>query len=455
MRTPETGFTQNFTLFDETLRYTIRFQNTGNDTAFNITIRDQLPPELDLATFEPGVASHAYEATLHEDGLAEFHFRNILLPDSTTNEPGSHGFVSFRIRTNSGLAENTVVGNSAGIYFDFNAPVLTDTIESVMVSAFPTPVASFTWAAAGLNFNFTDGSLNAPASWHWDFGDGTTSTEQNPAHVFPGAGNFQVCLIAVNSLGADTFCQQIQIILPPTAAFNFSTNGLTATFTDLSSNNPTEWLWDFGDGQSSTLQNPAHTYANGGGWQVCLTVSNPAGSGTTCKFIFAFLVPQAAFSFTINELEVNFTDNSSNDPSTWHWNFGDGASSSEQNPTHVFAQTGNYEVCLTAANQAGEDVFCDTVQVISTGSGEVFGSGGISILPNPVSEWLTVVFENLPRQGTSVCLRNSLGQVVGAPTEVFGRYNSLDVSGLPDGMYLLEVLENGKVTATARFVAAK
>lgn len=212
LRIPENGFVQNFTLFGEELLYTIRFQNTGNDTAFNIVIRDQLSPKLDWTTFIPGAGSHPYEATLHQNGLVEFHFRNIRLPDSTTNEPASHGFVNFRIRARAGIDENTVIENTAGIYFDFNPPIRTNTVENVMVSAFPFPAAAFTWSADGLQVAFTDNSTNTPSTWVWDFDDGTSSTEQNPMHHYTASGTYNVCLTVANALGEDTHCESVQVI---------------------------------------------------------------------------------------------------------------------------------------------------------------------------------------------------------------------------------------------------
>ncbi|MDO8367891.1 MAG: T9SS type A sorting domain-containing protein, partial [Saprospiraceae bacterium] len=108
------------------IEYRIRFQNTGNDTAFLIRIFDTLPPTLDPATIRPIAASHPYTWDVTANGQIIFTFANILLPDSTTNEPASHGFVSFRISQKPGLADGTFVDNSAAIYFDFNEPVLTN-----------------------------------------------------------------------------------------------------------------------------------------------------------------------------------------------------------------------------------------------------------------------------------------------------------------------------------------
>ncbi|MCG8329020.1 MAG: T9SS type A sorting domain-containing protein [Chitinophagales bacterium] len=123
----------NYTQIDETLFYTIRFQNTGNDTAFTVRILDQLAPELDWETFQPLSASHAYKATLFPDGEVEFLFEDILLPDSIVNEPGSHGYVAFSIALKDGLEDFTAVKNTARIYFDYNEPIITNTTTNTIV----------------------------------------------------------------------------------------------------------------------------------------------------------------------------------------------------------------------------------------------------------------------------------------------------------------------------------
>ncbi|MBC7777373.1 MAG: PQQ-binding-like beta-propeller repeat protein [Phycisphaerae bacterium] len=109
------------------IEYTIRFQNTGNDTAFLVVLRDELPATLDPASIRPIAASHAYTWDVAGNGLLSFTFPNILLPDSTTNEPESHGFVSFRISQKPNLPDGTLILNNASIYFDFNDAVVTNT----------------------------------------------------------------------------------------------------------------------------------------------------------------------------------------------------------------------------------------------------------------------------------------------------------------------------------------
>jgi len=112
----------------------------GNDVAYDVVIRDTLDANLDRESFRLLGSSHAEQlnTSMSDDGILTFEFRDIFLPDSTSNFEGSQGYVSYLIRTIDGLAENTPVTNSAGIYFDLNPPVITNTTESIMVSELPT-----------------------------------------------------------------------------------------------------------------------------------------------------------------------------------------------------------------------------------------------------------------------------------------------------------------------------
>lgn len=112
----------------QTLTYQINFQNTGNDTAFRVAIRDTLSQYLDISTIKMIAASHAYDVQLLSNQTLEWVFNNILLPDSHTNEPLSHGYVRFSIKPKKGIALNTVIENKAAIYFDYNDPIITNTV---------------------------------------------------------------------------------------------------------------------------------------------------------------------------------------------------------------------------------------------------------------------------------------------------------------------------------------
>lgn len=123
---------ENLVLMNEPLSYTIRFQNTGNDYAKNVVVIDTLSSALDLETFEVVAASHNLKTNYTSDGVVEFRFDNIMLLDSTTNEPESHGFVKYRIKAKKDLPDNTVIENTAHIYFDYNPAVVTNTTMNTM-----------------------------------------------------------------------------------------------------------------------------------------------------------------------------------------------------------------------------------------------------------------------------------------------------------------------------------
>ncbi|MEZ4884979.1 MAG: choice-of-anchor L domain-containing protein [Chitinophagales bacterium] len=150
-----------FAYIADTIQYTVRFQNTGNDTAFNIRIEDTLDKKLDWTTFHPITASHDYRTELNrETGLATFYFNDILLPDSTTNEVESHGFVTFGIASLEGIEDKTKIENTASIFFDFNPPIITNTATLTLlqqvetgievldnrysIRVFPNPFSDFT-----------------------------------------------------------------------------------------------------------------------------------------------------------------------------------------------------------------------------------------------------------------------------------------------------------------------
>ena len=111
---------------NQKMEYRIRFQNTGTDTAFTVVIRDTLSTDFDIFSVQSGVSSHPYTFRMYGPRILEWTFNNIMLPDSNVNEPLSNGFVLFEVNQQPNLAEGTVLENSAGIYFDFNAPIITN-----------------------------------------------------------------------------------------------------------------------------------------------------------------------------------------------------------------------------------------------------------------------------------------------------------------------------------------
>jgi uncharacterized repeat protein (TIGR01451 family) len=127
---------------DLDLTYTIRFQNTGTDTAFFVKVIDTLDVNFDVTTFELLAASHEVNYSLN-DRILSFKFHDILLPDSIKDEPGSHGFIKYRIRNKAGISSNTIVRNSAAIYFDYNLPIFTNEVSNVYVENLPQIITDY------------------------------------------------------------------------------------------------------------------------------------------------------------------------------------------------------------------------------------------------------------------------------------------------------------------------
>jgi PKD repeat protein len=160
----------------------------------------------------------------------------------------------------------------------------------------PTPptaafVGSPTSGTIPLTVSFTDQSTGSPTTWSWTFGDGGTSTAQNPDHTYTSAGTYTVSLTVTNAAGSDGFTRNGYISVgtppPPTAAFSgaptVGTYPLAVSFTDESSGAPTSWSWTFGDGGTSTLANPSHTYTAAGTYTVTLDVTNAYGSDSLTR----------------------------------------------------------------------------------------------------------------------------------------------------------------------------
>ncbi|MCC4765510.1 PKD domain-containing protein [Methanosarcina sp. DH1] len=231
------------------------------------------------------------------------------------------------------------------------------------------PVANFTTSVpnASLTIQFNDTSSYHPTSWEWDFGDNNTSTEQNLTHKYSKAGNYTVTLTASNVAGSNTTTKEKSVnktLQTPVA--NFSSNvssgkaPFSVKFTDKSTEIPTKWNWSFGDGKASTQQNPEHQYSKAGMYTVTFTASNAAGSNTTTKENYMKVTGKTVANFTSNAtrghvpLTVQFTDFSQN-ATGWNWDFGDGTSSSDQSPVHVYFPAGTHNVNLTVTNENETD----------------------------------------------------------------------------------------------------
>ncbi len=229
------------------------------------------------------------------------------------------------------------------------------------------PVANFsnnfTEGYAPLTVQFIDLSENV-TQWKWDFGDKGTSTEKNPVHTYSVAGNYNVNLTVSNENGNSSKLATISVLQPILPVANFSsdiTEGfapLTVQFTG-NSENATGWNWDFGDEGTSTEKNPVHIFSAAGNYNVNLTASNENGTNSKLAIISVLqpvVVPVANFTSNVTEgyapLTVAFTDLSEN-VTEWKWDFGDGDTSTDQEPVHIYSAAGSYNVSLIANNEDG------------------------------------------------------------------------------------------------------
>jgi PKD repeat protein len=346
-----------------------------------------------------------------------------LTSSSATNNTWSPGGQTSASVLVTGNGSYTVVVTNQGCASNPSAPV-TITVQ-------PLPVAQYTATTAGLNATFTDNTLNTPISWSWSFGDGNTSTLQNPTHTYAAAGSYSVCLTATNACGINVSCQTVTVCQPPAAAFSNTANLLQLSFTDASTGVPTSWSWDFGDGGTSTSQNPTHTYAAPGTYNVCLTATNACSTSTRCQNVTVVCpAPVAGFSTIVLGFQANFTvQSTSTGTPTYLWDFGDGGTSVLFNPSHTYAVGGLYNVCLTMTTECGTDTYCDTISVacptpgtnfsfagnlasmaftdLSSNSPNAwawdFGDGGTSTLQNPTHTYAVIGLFNVCLTATNDC----------------------------------------------------
>lgn len=254
------------------------------------------------------------------------------------------------------------------------------------------PIASFTWlpveptVLADVEFNDTsvdiDGSV---ASWFWDFGDEGTSFQEDPAHQYDDKGNFTVTLVVTDDDGASgsVSLEVLLVNVGPSAGFTFDpdegTVGVDVRFMDRSSDpegKALEYLWNFGDGVTSTAMNPLNAFDSSGTKSVSLTVTDDEGASDVITreiMVYPNVRPTADFSFspeggTINDV-FYFVDESVDEDGSvvsWSWDFGDGDTSSRREPDHRFSDSGVHHVTLTVEDDDGnQDSISKPVMVVN------------------------------------------------------------------------------------------
>jgi PKD repeat protein len=306
------------------------------------------------------------------------------------------GITPATARTDSvGRAEaHVVLGDKVGLQTgEATVEVAGDTATPATFSAVAdaadnrSPTADFSFSCEQLTCQFTESSADLDGSltdWTWRFGDGSTSEDREPSHTYDASGTYTVRLTVTDDGGAtDESSDDVTVTAPseppsnqpPQAQFDISCQDLRCTFADKSEDDGSieGWQWDFGDGGTSTQRNPSHTYESEGRYDVVLTVTDDEGAEDSRTRTAepeepapppppppppppVNDPPDAEFELECQELRCTFVDRSTDGDGSvvsWQWNFGDGGSSTQRNPTHDYAAGGQYEVLLMVTDDDG------------------------------------------------------------------------------------------------------
>jgi len=275
---------------------------------------------------------------------------------------------------------------------------------------------------------------------HWDVTSsisGSSTTTFGYARYLPGSGTAAFYKIPLAFLVVKSPIPAVTPVAAFTANITSGTAPLTVAFTDESTNTPTGWAWMFGDGSTSTEQSPVHEYTAAGTYTVTLTATNAGGSNTATQTNYiavtaAVVAPVANFTATPTSgaapLTVQFTDASTNTPTSWAWTFGDGVTSTTQNPSHEYTAAGTYTVTLTATNSAGYDIE-EKTGYITVSAAPVTNTVNLSADADSYIRWGTA-YEN-SNFGTSSVINARIEALEGS---YWGRsLIHFDLSSIPEG----------------------
>jgi PKD repeat protein len=297
--------------------------------------------------------------------------------------------------------------------------------------------------------------LGAADSLFWDFGDGAQSKDSTPVHVYTEEGVYTVSLSMFTECGDSTFTRVVTIVFPPVAGFSAgNTQGcapLTVQFNDESSESTTNWAWTFDGGNPGTSaeQNPEVVYETAGTYSVTLIVTNPLGNDTIQQDDIVVILggPQAGFNAAILGKDVTFA-NESEDGDTYAWDFGDGATSTDENPNHTYETNGTYQVTLIVTNGCGSDTFSQEVIIDVSGQDAPEFLEIFEVFPNPNNGKFVIHLEGVPTaSGIRIDIVDVLGRQIYADKLDFSASSLKHTIQLPEtaaGAHFLRLWHNGK-----------
>jgi PKD repeat protein len=376
--------------------------------------------------------------------------RDAILRADEINNGGANQCIIWKAFARRGLGFSALQANPNNVNdgtaaFDV-PPSCTDVSDLVAFTASQTIICDG-------SVQFTDESGVVANEWNWDFGDGNTSELQNPTHTYSESGIYSVSLSIAgdNGFGTQTVTNYITVTLPETPSNILYSDGcigdeifVTAevAFGDI--------VWS-----SNEVETVADTF-----YITLLNELNGVSAynqiivnGDTCTSASAEISitgNSASFEYSVNGLIVSFTNTSDQD-GEWIWNFGDGNSSTDENPIHTYAEEGLYEVTLSIF----EDICAvtQTVDLQVTGILESLDESNISIAPNPTSQFAIITLNDQLSAPLNVKVFNSEGQSMPVQSALLQNNNfQLDVSNLASGHYTIQLIGSTWQIQTALIV---
>ncbi|MDX1910021.1 MAG: PKD domain-containing protein [Saprospiraceae bacterium] len=479
----------------------------GSGSADFLLCNDSFPPSpdcfadfyaepIDSLTFQFSGYYYAWDSIQGVSWLWDFGDGNTSTEQNPTHTYAQDGFYIVTLTVTG--ADGCVATVSYAVETTFNG--FPDCIGYIMYSQIDTTTFDF----SALIYD-GDGNLTLASSYLWDFGDGNTSNDPSPTHTYADEGVYTVQLHATTLGGCelhacnvvfafdcpiDTFwygCQAMFyvgygtdsiVVWPPQ-------DPLTLSFFDISWGAAQSWAWDFGDGNTSTVQNPTHTYAAEGVYTVTLSIITIDGCESETSFEICvgndcWGVPdfecQALFIPLPDSLGGNglqFIDLSVAPVAiqSWSWNFGDGNSSNEQNPYHIYDQPGIYTVTLTieadsCISSISFDVDTENPWLFANDPARLGVAPGavsvkeqllleeIKLFPNPAQDNISLVFNSQKALAYELRISDLTGKTLRrTQQQANAGLNAiqLNVEPLLPGLYLAEI-RSGESVQTLKFV---
>lgn len=319
---------------------------------------------------------------------------------------------------------------------------------------------NYNWIANGNAISFIGTTSPGVTNFVWDFGDGVFDYSNNitTSHAYANPGTYQACIQVYDSLNAcaDSTCHMI-VIDSCYGSFTYTTNGLTGNFFGYANGGSpnTVYAWNFGDNTTTSQQNPSHTFANAGTYTVCFAYYDlvTGCADSVCMPVY-FAGCIADFSYVDSMGYVFFISTSSlGNAGTYIWNFGDTSTSSQQYPSHVYADTGTYLVCLTVYDSAQN--FCDsTCHYVTVGNvSSVFENlnslSTMRISPNPSDAYADISFWMQQSGIVEISFFDISGRAIGNfGKEQFSagkQTKQISTQGFSPGTYFVQLNSNGQL----------